>query len=996
MEPGDLPLVTQALAEENIKLKEFIAAEDASAIKKATQGLGTDEGRLAQLELTSAAMVKKHGKPLRAIVESDVSGAFGKLIGYALMDVDDYGALLFTRATKGVGCAYVEALVDLVNTRTNAELAAIKAKWESQNDQGLVDCLNSEFGMFSKHFLGQKSESTAVDTGLATQQAERLHKAGVGRMGTDEDTFIEILVKQSRAQIQDTLIEILVNQSRAQIQAIKDAYERNFSMSLKRAIEKETSGDFKTALIALLLPSTAAYTALALRKSFEGVGTDKDRICRVLGGTDKLLMPAVCEAYLDTYGETLQQSLNKETLVTGDFLLAAMAWCQCSDPTKGLEHRAAPAEARAKAKHVLQERENLREHIADSDAQLIRRACKAQLKLTHRKGHFVDSDAQFIRRACKGFGTDDNALVMAVCSRTKEHLVRVDRAYHRLFNKSLAQEIKSETSGHYQDLLMAIVLPYDEFDAAIIKKACDGLGTNEQVLIECLAPRSNGRIRALKAKYDAKHNTPLIDRLNSELSGNFKKIIIALLMADRDENAPPNAELAGRQAQMLHDAGEARWGTDERVFQDILVRIKAPAQMLHDAGVARWGTDERVFQDILVRSSRAHIEAIKSAYERLYGHSLRKAIERETSGDLEDVLVALLYTPTEYYARQLHKACKGMGLQKACKEMRTNDDMVVRVLGSHDKNELALIAEHYLATYNRSLTELLASELSGNFKSAALTWVGAPDPLNLRPLEAALNAVAASKPALPPRALPPTAPVSPAGGPPGMSVLSAYSTVNMTAGQQTSVSQGVLDALHVGLGWQTYPGVSVDLDAGVVMLDAQANMRNAVFFGNKFAPGVAYGGDNRTGDAKGDDETIAIQLSAIPLDITTLVFTVHVYNAGASFAHVTESYARIVMPATGHVCAMFQLGAQITAPGVAFAIATSAIPASIRLGAQISAPGVAFAMMKRAATGAQGAWVYCALGHAIGGNQSTHPDSIQAIRHIVSTTAIQVPGGARV
>eukprot|EP00611_Tribonema_gayanum_P002000 TRINITY_DN11493_c0_g2_i1.p1 TRINITY_DN11493_c0_g2~~TRINITY_DN11493_c0_g2_i1.p1 ORF type:complete len:769 (-),score=266.08 TRINITY_DN11493_c0_g2_i1:3-2102(-) len=687
MEPGDLPLATQALAEENIKLKEFIAAEDASAIKKATQGLGTDEGRLvnilchrtkAQLELTSAAMVKKHGKTLRAIVESDVSGAFGKLIGYALMDVDDYGALLFTRATKGVGTD-VEALVDLVNTRTNAELAAIKAKWESQNDQGLVDCLNSEFGMFSKHvkkvlmgqFLGQKSESTAVDTGLAAQQAERLHKAGVGRMGTDEDAFIEILVKQSRAQIQ----------------AIKDAYERNFSMSLKRAIEKETSGDFKTALIALLLPSTAAYTALALRKSFEGIGTDKDRICRVLGGTDKLLMPAVCEAYLDTYGETVQQSLNKEALVTGDFLLAAMAWCQCSDPTKGFEHRAAPTEARAKAKHVLQERENLREHIADSDAQLI-------------------------RRACKGFGTDDNALVMAVCSRTKEHLVRVDRAYHRLFNKSLAQEIKSETSGHYQDLLMAIVLPYDEFDAAIIKKACDGLGTNEQVLIECLAPRSNGRIRALKAKYDAKHNTPLIDRLNSELSGNFKKIIIALLMADRDENAPPNTELASRQAQMLHDAG-----------------------------VARWGTDERVFQDILVRSSRAHIEAIKSAYERLYGHSLRKAIERETSGDLEDVLVALLYTPTEYYARQLHKACKGMG---------TNDDMVVRVLGSHDKNELALIAEHYLATYNRSLTELLASELSGNFKSAALTWVGAPDPLNLRPLEAALNAVAASKPALPP------------------------------------------------------------------------------------------------------------------------------------------------------------------------------------------------------------------------------------------------------
>jgi Annexin len=47
-------------------------------------------------------------------------------------------------------------------------------------------------------------------------------------------------------------------------------------------------------------------------------------------------------------------------------------------------------------------------------------------------------------------GTDDGSLIATVCTRTKEHLARVDRAYHKLFSKSLAQEIKSETSGYYQ------------------------------------------------------------------------------------------------------------------------------------------------------------------------------------------------------------------------------------------------------------------------------------------------------------------------------------------------------------------------------------------------------------------------------------------------------------------------------------------------------------------------------------------------------------------
>jgi annexin A7/11 len=79
-------------------------------------------------------------------------------------------------------------------------------------------------------------------------------------MGTDDDVFIEILTTQSRAQIQ----------------AIKQEYERANNMSLKRAIEKETSGSFEKTLIALLSPSVAAYTAQALHEAFDGVGVVSD------------------------------------------------------------------------------------------------------------------------------------------------------------------------------------------------------------------------------------------------------------------------------------------------------------------------------------------------------------------------------------------------------------------------------------------------------------------------------------------------------------------------------------------------------------------------------------------------------------------------------------------------------------------------------------------------------------------------------------------------
>ena len=71
---------------------------------------------------------------------------------------------------------------------------------------------------------------------------------------------------------------------------------------MPQAIEKEMSGHIEKALVALLAASPIAYRAQALREAFEGIGTDKDRLCRVLGGTNKSAMGAVNASYLDIFG----------------------------------------------------------------------------------------------------------------------------------------------------------------------------------------------------------------------------------------------------------------------------------------------------------------------------------------------------------------------------------------------------------------------------------------------------------------------------------------------------------------------------------------------------------------------------------------------------------------------------------------------------------------------------------------------------------------------
>ena len=50
------------------------------------------------------------------------------------------------------------------------------------------------------------------------------------------------------------------------------------------------------------------------------------------------------------------------------------------------------------------------------------------------------------------------------------------------------------------------------------------------------------------------------------------------------------------------------------------------AKALYKAGEKRLGTDEDAFIRILTGRSRAHVAAVNTAYNHLYGHSLEKVI----------------------------------------------------------------------------------------------------------------------------------------------------------------------------------------------------------------------------------------------------------------------------------------------------------------------------------------------------------------------------------
>lgn len=101
----------------------------------------------------------------------------------------------------------------------------------------------------------------------------------------------------------------------------------------------------------------------------------------------------------------------------------------------------------------------------------------------------------------------------------------------------------------------------------------------------------------------------------------------------------------------------------------------------------------------------------------------------------------------------------------------------------------------------------------------------------------------------------------------------------------------------VGLAWDVTDGVEIDLDASVIVLSKTLGVLDVVFFGKLRSDdgAIQHGGDEREGDAKGDDEKIHINLAAVHPQAAYLCVCINSYS-GQELDDVKAAQCRIHLP----------------------------------------------------------------------------------------------------
>ncbi|CAI5766775.1 annexin A6 isoform X1 [Podarcis lilfordi] len=503
---------------------DFDANQDAEALYNAMKGFGSDKEAILEL-ITSRSNKQRHeicqaykalyGKDLIADLKYELTGKFERLIVGLMRPLEYFDAKEIKDALKGIGTDE-KCLIEILASRTNQQIRALVEAYKDAYERDLEeDVVADTSGHFKKMLVvllqGTREEDDVVSEDLVQQDAQNLLDAGEAKWGTDEAEFIYILGSRSKQHLR----------------LVFDEYLKISGKPIEVSIRGELSGDFEKLMLAVVknIRSTADYFADRLFKAMKGLGTRDNTLIRIMVSRSEIDMLDIREIFRTKYEKSLHHMIESDT--SGEYKKALLKLCGGDDDAAG---EFFPEAAQ----------------VAYQMWELSARA-KIELKGTiYPAADFnADGDAKVLRKAMKGFGTDEGAIIEVVTQRSNTQRQEIIQAYKSHYGRDLIADLKSEISGPLAKVILGLMMTPAQYDAKQLKKAMEGAGTDESVLIEILATRNNQEIQAINTAYKDAYSKSLEDALSSDTSGHFKRILISLALGARDEGGE---DLAKAQA----------------------------------------------------------------------------------------------------------------------------------------------------------------------------------------------------------------------------------------------------------------------------------------------------------------------------------------------------------------------------------------------------------------------------------------------------------------
>ncbi|XP_059470117.1 annexin B10-like [Neocloeon triangulifer] len=312
-------------------------------------------------------------------------------------------------------------------------------------------------------------------------------------------------------------------------------------------------------------------------------------------------------------------------------------------------------------------------------------------------------------------------------------------------------------------------------DAAALRKAMKGAGTNEKVIIEIITQRTCVQRQEIMKCYNKEFGRDLIADLKEELGGHFEDVIVALMTCQHEFLAKDLHKgikgkmwgtvveiLCPRNSHEIKKISDIYWtmfdvsvidhlsAESQNELQDLLIlmsrglrgtsidpdKARQNAVHLYDSPSSRMqeSTAKGVKKaaplkeakkelnivlliEILTHDSYSQCQLTFKEFKNIHGMYIDDIVHSETAGDLQKALLTSIdccRNIPNFFANRLHKAFDRAG---------TDDVTLIRIIVSRFEVDLDEIAKAYERSYDKALTKAIESETSGDYKRALLALV---------------------------------------------------------------------------------------------------------------------------------------------------------------------------------------------------------------------------------------------------------------------------------
>ena len=230
----------------------------------------------------------------------------------------------------------------------------------------------------------------------------------------------------------------------------------------------------------------------------------------------------------------------------------------------------------------------------------------------------VEYDCECIYNAMKGAGTDENCLIEVIASRPNWLLEKIKKKYKELYKKELIEDIKSDTSGDFQKILLGILRCQRNESKEVNKENCAKIANElnnlkekgwevqdeQNIFYLYIMNNSPKELSAVAREYYKLSGKTIIEGIDNNFKGDAKELLKSILYS----LVSPSEYFA--------------------------TRIKK--------AIEGFGTDNKTLIRILITRCEVDMNIIKKYYKQLYTKDMVDDIKSDISGDYQKLMIELI------------------------------------------------------------------------------------------------------------------------------------------------------------------------------------------------------------------------------------------------------------------------------------------------------------------------------------------------------------------